>query len=474
MVESPPRIARAAFHRITQSTLRWVGDILQGNLLSPSGASATRGRLGMESATITYQGKSWEIPVVIGSEKEIAIDISQLRAQTGLITLDEGYANTGSCLSAITFIDGDNGILRYRGYPIEQLAECSNFIETAYLVIFGELPKAAELAEFRKLLSDHEFIHEDLRYNLEGFPPGAPPMAILSAMINAIGCFQMALMRPNGDEHFTENAARMMSKVRSIAAASYKKSIGRPMIYPRYDLPYTANFLHMMFSLPYKPYEPDPDVVRALDQILILHADHEQNCSTSSVRMVGSAHASLWASVAAGVCALWGPLHGGANMEVIEMLTKIKQSGQSVKRFLARVKDKRSKIRLMGFGHRVYKNYDPRANFIKHSCHNVLNKLGIHDPLLEIAMTLEDAALKDSYFIERRLYPNVDFYSGIIMRAIGIPVNMFTVIFAIGRIPGWIANWREIQTQPASRIYRPRQVYSGATRRDYVPIEGRG
>ncbi|MCG3128465.1 MAG: Citrate synthase 1 [Phycisphaerae bacterium] len=426
-----------------------------------------------ETAILQYRGKNYELPVVVGTENEPAIDIRQLRAQSGLITLDDGYGNTGACESAITFIDGETGVLRYRGYPIEELAEKSNFIESAYLLIFGELPSAAQLKEFRKLLSDHEFIHEDLRHNFEGFPPNAHPMAILSAMINAVGCFQSQVVQPSDAESFTVAAARLMSKVRTIAAASYKKSIGRPMIYPRHDLYYTANFLHMMFSKPYQNYEPDPEVVRAMDLILLLHADHEQNCSTSTVRMVGSARANLWAAVAAGVCALWGPLHGGANQEVIEMLSQIHASGQSVESFIIKAKDKHSNTRLMGFGHRVYKNFDPRARIIKQACDAVLKKLGIHDPLLEIAKKLEETALRDPYFIERKLYPNVDFYSGIIMRAIGIPVNMFTVMFAIGRIPGWIAHWREVQTTPNARINRPRQVYQGAVQRSYVPIEQR-
>ncbi len=426
-----------------------------------------------DKAILQYGGKSYELPVVTGSEQEKAIDISHLRAQTGLITLDDGYGNTGSCVSRITFIDGEKGILRYRGYPIEKLAEHSNFVETAYLLIFGQLPTPAELKDFRQKLSDHEFIHEGLRHNFEGFPTDAHPMAILSAMVNAVGCFQTSLIRANDDESFVVAAARLMSKVRTIAAFSYKKSIGRPMIYPNAELPYTANFLHMMFSRPYREYVPDPAVVRALDVILLLHADHEQNCSTSTVRMVGSSKASLWAAVAAGVCALWGPLHGGANQEVIEMLTQIRESGQPVESFVDKVKDKAGQARLMGFGHRVYKNFDPRATIIKRACDDVLNKLGIHDPLLEIAVKLEEAALKDPYFVERKLYPNVDFYSGIIMRAIGIPLNMFTVIFAIGRIPGWIANWREVQTSPHGRINRPRQIYDGPTVRDYVPLDRR-
>ncbi len=423
-----------------------------------------------DAATLNFQGKSIELPTFVGSENEVAVDIQELRNKTGMITFDDGYGNTGSCLSSITYIDGDAGILRYRGYPIEQLAEESTFVETAYLIVFGELPSAAELQRFRGQLTAHQFLHENLRHHYDGFPPNAHPMAILSAMINAASCFQPALMKLDDDESFTSQAARLMSQVRTIAAASYKKSIGEPMMYPRSDLRYTANFLHLLFSKPYAEYDPDPDVVRALDQIFILHADHEQNCSTSTVRMVGSSQANLWASVSAGVCALWGPLHGGANQAVIEMLTEIHKSGVKPEEFIARVKAKDSKARLMGFGHRVYKNFDPRAKILKAACDKVLNKLGVHDPLLDIAKKLEETALRDDYFVERKLYPNVDFYSGIIMRAIGIPLNMFTVLFAIGRIPGWIANWREVHLNPKARIYRPRQIYTGPTKRDYLPI----
>jgi citrate synthase len=426
-----------------------------------------------DKAILKFGDKTYELPVLHGTEGEVAIDISKLRAETGLITLDDSYSNTGSCQSAITFIDGEKGILRYRGYPIEQLAEHSTFIETAYLLIFGELPRHPYLLEFRRLLSEHEFIHEDMRNHFEGFPPNAHPMAILSAMINALGAYQPAILRPEEDDRFLEAAARLMSKVRTIAAASYKKSLGQPMIYPRYDLQYVPNFLHMMFSKPYHPYEPVPEVVSALRQILILHADHEQNCSTSTVRMVGSSQANLYASVAAAVCALWGPLHGGANQAAIQMLNQIHASGESADAFVSKVKDKSSKIRLMGFGHRVYKSYDPRAKILKRACDVLLNKLGINDPLLEIAKRLEEVALNDEYFIQRNLYPNVDFYSGIIMRAIGIPVNMFPVMFAIGRMPGWIAQWREGHLNPNARIHRPRQLYVGATERNYVPLVDR-
>jgi citrate synthase len=425
-----------------------------------------------KNASISYEGKSYELPVVVGTEDETAIDISQLRAKSGLITLDSGYANTGACQSKITFIDGENGILRYRGYPVEELAEQATFVETAYLLIFGELPTATQLAEFRRLLGQHEFIHEDMLHHFDGFPNNAPPMAILSAMINALGCFQPQFMQAEDSDHFMESAARLMSKVRTIAAASFRKSIGRPVNYPRNELRYTANLLHMMFSLPHRLYQPDDVTVRALDQLLLLHADHEQNCSTSTVRMVGSSQANLYASVAAGVCALWGPLHGGANVAVIEMLTQLRDGGEKLETFVTRVKDKDAHARLMGFGHRVYKNFDPRAKIIKEACHALLKKLGVNDPLLEIAMRLEEVALHDEYFVQRKLYPNVDYYSGIIMRAIGIPTNMFTVMFAIGRLPGWIAHWREVRLG-TQRIDRPRQVYIGATKRSYVPIDQR-
>jgi citrate synthase len=426
-----------------------------------------------KNATLTYEDKSYELPTVVGTEAETAVDISQLRAKSGLITLDSGYANTGACMSNITFIDGEQGILRYRGYPVEELAERSTFVETAYLLIFGELPTATQLADFRRLLGQHEFIHEDMLHHFDGFPRNAPPMAILSAMINALGCFQPEIMQPEENEHFMQAAARLMSKVRTIAAASYRKSIGRPVNYPRTELRYTANFLHMMFSLPHKLYQPDEVVVRALDQLLLLHADHEQNCSTSTVRMVGSSQANLHASVAAGVCALWGPLHGGANVAVIDMLTELKNSGEKLDAFIARVKDKDAHARLMGFGHRVYKNFDPRARIIKESCHALLKKLSVNDPLLDLAMRLEEVALNDEYFVKRKLYPNVDYYSGIIMRALGIPTSMFTVMFAIGRLPGWIAHWREVRIGGNQRIDRPRQVYTGAPKRAYVPMEQR-
>lgn len=426
-----------------------------------------------EQATLHLEGQSIELPVHIGVEGEKAVDISKLRDKTGYITLDNGYGNTGSCSSAITFIDGEKGVLRYRGYDIEQLAEKSTFVETAYLLIWGELPNYAQLKRFSQMLTENELLHEGLKYQFEGFPPNAHPMAILSAVINAMSCFHPELLQIDSDEGFEQAVARLMSKVRTIAAFSYKKSIGQPFMYPHPEMSYCQNFLHMMFSIPYKEYKPDPDIVAAMNLILILHADHEQNCSTSTVRMVGSSGANLFASVSAGVCALWGPLHGGANMAVIQMLEQIHKAGITVKEYIQMVKDSKNKIRLMGFGHRVYKNFDPRSRIIKQACDKVLSKLGIDDPMLDLAKALEEAALKDEYFIARNLYPNVDFYSGIIMRAMGIPLNMFTVMFAIGRMPGWIANWYEVHKDPKGRINRPRQIYVGEARREYVPVDKR-
>ena len=418
---------------------------------------------------IQLDGKKYSLPVVTGTENEKAVDISALRAGSGYITLDEGYGNTGACLSKVTFIDGETGILRYRGIPIEELAEKSTFIEAAYLIIYGKLPTHGELRRFSDLLTANQNLHEDMKYHFAGFPSSSHPMAILSAMINAASCFYPDLMQ--GDRsHFELHAARLISQVRTIAAFSYRKSTGEPMIYPKKAYKYTANFLHMLFSSPYEDYEIKPEVVRALDLIFLLHADHEQNCSTSTVRMVASSQANMYASCSAGVCALWGPLHGGANQAVVEMLKEIHHSGDDGSKFINDAKDKSSGRKLMGFGHRVYKNYDPRAKIIKKACDEVLVALKINDPLLEIAKKLEEAALKDSYFVERKLYPNVDFYSGIIMRALGIPVEMFTVIFAIGRMPGWIANYKEIAEDTKGRICRPRQIYTGPALNHYVPI----
>ncbi len=426
-----------------------------------------------ESIELKLDGQTATLPLIEGTAGEKAIDVSKLRDQTGYITLDNGYGNTGSCLSKITFIDGEKGILRYRGIPIDELAEKSTFIESAYLIIYGNLPNHDELKRFSNLLTEHELIHEDMKFHFEGFPPNAHPMAILSSMINAAGCFYPELLQPHAAETFHVHVARLLSQVRTIAAFAHRKSRGLPIIYPRPAYKYSANFLHMMFSQPYGDYELKPEVVRALDLIFLLHADHEQNCSTSTVRMVASSRANLFASTAAGVCALWGPLHGGANQAVLEMLEHIHRSGDDGSRFITAAKDKNSTARLMGFGHRVYKNYDPRAKIIKQRCDELLNALKISDPLLDIARHLEQAALNDSYFIERKLYPNVDFYSGIMMRAIGIPLEMFTVIFAIGRMPGWIANYKETTEATDSRIYRPRQIYMGEPLASYVPIDQR-
>ncbi len=411
-----------------------------------------------------------ELPVVVGTEDEHAIDVSKLRDQTGYITLDDGYGNTGSCRSAITFIDGEKGILRYRGIPIQQLAEHSTFIETAMLLIYGELPKADHLLRFRALLTEHEMIHEGMRLSFQGFPSSGHPMAILSSMINTLSCYHEDVMQIEDESTFESAAARLISKIRTVAAASYRTSFGLPIMYPSPQLDYCRNFLHMMFSIPNKWFEPDPEVVQALNLFLMLHADHEQNCSTSTVRMVASSGANLFASCAAGVCALWGPLHGGANMAVIEQLGRIAKAGITVPQLVEKVKKKEEK--LFGFGHRVYKSYDPRAHILRDHTDKVLTKLGIKDPLLDIARELEEVALNDDYFKSRDLYPNVDFYSGILLRAIRIPVDMYTVMFAIGRLPGWIAHWKEVRDQ-GSRIYRPRQVYVGSPIRDYVHMNQR-
>ncbi|CAL8969100.1 Citrate synthase 1 [Tessaracoccus sp. O5.2] len=422
-----------------------------------------------ETATIIIDGTSYELPVVTGTEGERAIDISSLRSTTGLITLDDGYGNTGSCQSAITFIDGEQGILRYRGIPIEDLAERSSFIETAELLIFGELPDEEERTEFRHLLSENAALHRDMRKHFDGFPADAHPMAILSAMINALQTHELHDIETTDAAHFKYAAAGLIAKTRTIAAASYKSHIGQPIAYPRYDLNYAENFLHMMFSVPYRDYEPTPEVAHALNMFLVLHADHEQNCSTSTVRMVASSGANMYSSVSAGVNALWGRLHGGANMAVIEMLEHIRTTGITPEAYLARVKDRSSGVKLMGFGHRVYRNFDPRARILKDAADKLLDAMHITDPLLDIAREVEQAALADDYFASRRLYPNVDFYSGIILRAIGIPLDMFTVMFAIGRTPGWIAHWKEVTDNPRQRIYRPRQVYVGNPLSQWMP-----
>ena len=426
-----------------------------------------------DSVELHWDGNKIILPLIEGTAGERAVDISKLRDQTGLITLDNGYGNTGSCESAITFIDGEKGILRYRGIPIEELAEDSNFVETAYLIIYGKLPTQAELTRFCELLTANELIHEDMKFHFEGFPPNAHPMAMLSSMINSAGCYYPELLVPQESENFANLTAFILSQVRTIAAFAYRKSRGLPFIYPKPEYKYSENFLHMMFSRPNADVKLQPEVVRALDLILLLHSDHEQNCSTSTVRMVASSKANLFASAASGVCALWGPLHGGANQAVIEMLEQIHQEGDDGSRFVAALKDKKSGRRLMGFGHRVYKNYDPRAKIIKRQCDELLKVLNASDPLLDIAVRLEQLALSDPYFIERKLYPNVDFYSGIIMRAIGFPLQMFPVIFAIGRMPGWIANYREVSESEGGRIYRPRQIYVGTPLASYVPISKR-
>ncbi len=429
-----------------------------------------------KTARIILEERELEYPIIVGTEGEKAIDCRSLRADTGYITFDPGYGNTGSCDSAITFIDGEKGILRYRGYSIEELAERSNFVETAYLILNGELPTADQRKSFSALLTESAAVPVTMHYHFEGYPQNAFPMAILGAMLGSLACYYPALAtndRAQDLENFERAATVSLAKVRTIAAMIYRMRKGYPFIHPKPDLGYAQNFLHMMFSQPYDDYIPEPEVADALNLILLLHADHEQNCSTSTVRMVASSGANLFASVAAGVSALWGPLHGGANMAVLRMLQEIHDSGDDGSRFIEEAKSGRSGKRLMGFGHRVYKNYDPRAKIIGRSCDQVLKKLGLTDPLLDIAKRLEEAALSDEYFLERKLYPNVDFYSGIIMRAIGIPVEMFTVMFAIGRMPGWIANWREVAANPKGRINRPRQIYQGPTARKYVPIEER-
>ena len=425
-----------------------------------------------EKAQLNVNGTSLDLPVIVGTEGEKGVDIAQLRNKTGYVTLDPAFMNTASTTSAITYLDGEKGILRYRGVPIEQLGEHSTFVETAYLLIYGHLPVPAELTRFSNLLTRHSLLHEDMKRFFDGYPSTAHPMAILSAMVCSLSSFYPEALDVRNTEQLDITIARMLSKVRTIAAFSYKKSIGQPFVYPQNSLSYCANFLNMMFSVPAEPYMIDEEAVSTLNLLLILHADHEQNCSTSTVRLVGSSQANLFASIAAGICALWGPLHGGANQEVVEMLEQIKADGGDVKKFVSLAKDKNSQFRLMGFGHRVYKNYDPRAKIIKAACDRTLARLGVRDPLLDIALQLEDAALTDDYFKERKLYPNVDFYSGLIYRALGFPTNMFTVMFALGRLPGWIAHWKEM-TENQSKIGRPRQIYTGPTERGYVPLEQR-
>ncbi len=427
-----------------------------------------------ETAKLKFRDKEIDIPVTIGSEGEIALDIGKLRGQTGMITLDPGYVNTGSTPSAVTFLDGEQGILRYRGYPIEELAEKSTFLEVSYLLLYGELPSREQFESFRQNIMRHTMIHEDLKRLYDHFPKDAHPMAILSSMVTTLSGYYTDSSDPLNPRHREISMTRLLAKTPTLAAYSYKKSIGQPFIYPRNSLSYVANFMNMMFAVPAEDYEVDPIVEKAMDLLLILHADHEQNCSASTVRLVGSSRANLYASISSGVCALWGPLHGGANQAVIEMLQTIHEDGGNVDKFLALAKDKNSTFRLMGFGHRVYKNFDPRAKIIKKACDEVLSKMGVHDPYLEIAKKLEEAALTDDYFVQRSLYPNVDFYSGIIYRAIGIPTEMFTVMFAMGRMPGWIAQWKEMIENPSTKIGRPRQVYVGENERHYISLDKRG
>ena len=424
-----------------------------------------------DTALLSYGGQTYELPVVTGTADEKAIDISKLRSQSGLITLDPGFANTGACNSAITFIDGEKGILRYRGYPIEELAKNSTFLEVSWLLLHGELPTREELSTFTDEVTRHTMLHEDYRRLFGFMPKSAHPMPVCAAAVAALSTFYK---EADTEEKMNNAIVRLLAKMPTIAACSYKHSIGQPTIYPRNDLGYGANFLHMMYATPCEPYEVDPVVAKALDLLLILHADHEQNCSTSTVRLVGSSMSSLYASIASGISALWGSLHGGANQKVIEMLEHIAEHEGSADKFLAKAKDKKSQVRLMGFGHRVYKSYDPRAAILKETCKEVIERVGGSNELLDIAMRLEEVALSDEYFVERSLYPNVDFYSGVIYQAIGIPVNMFTVMFTMGRLPGWIAQWLEMRRDPNFRIGRPRQVYVGSEKRSYVPCEGRG
>ncbi len=426
-----------------------------------------------EIAELKLEGQSIELPVVVGTENEKGIDISNLRAKTGYVTLDNGYMNTGACSSAITFIDGEKGILRYRGIPIDVLAERSSFLEVAYLLIEGKLPTQAELDYFTNRVRRHTMIHEDIKRFYDGFPRDAHPMAILASVVSSLSTFYQHDEQRSEAEQFSLNAVRLLAKLPTIAAYAYKKSIGQPLMYPQNHMSYCENFLHMMFSTPAEHYDVDPVMTDTLNLLLILHADHEQNCSTSTVRMVSSSKASLFAAITAGICALWGPRHGGANEEVIDMLTQMRNDGGSVKKYVDMAKDKNSNFKLMGFGHRVYKNFDPRAKIIKAACDKLLSKMKISDPLLDIAKELEEAALKDSYFIERKLYPNVDFYSGIIYKAMGIPTVAFTVMFALGRLPGWIAHSKEYSNEPGNKINRPRQIYIGEPLSDYVPVDKR-
>jgi len=425
-----------------------------------------------DKAKLTVGDQTIELDTIVGSEGERAVDIKPLRNKTGYITIDPGFVNTGSCESSITFIDGDKGILRYRGYPIEQLAQRSNFVEVSYLLTEGELPTKDQLDTFTTNLTRHSLLHEDLKRIFQAFPPKAHPMAILSSVVSALSSYYQDEGDPLHPDQIHINSIRLMAKLPTIAACAYKQSLGQPYIYPDNGLSYGGRFLKMMFGYPTEAYEVDPDVERAIDQLFILHADHEQNCSTTTVRVVGSARANLYAAVSAGISALWGPLHGGANQEVLEMLEAIHKDGGDVDACVAAAKDKSSGFRLMGFGHRVYKNFDPRATILREAAEKVFSKMKRKDPLLDIARRLEERALQDSYFVERKLYPNVDFYSGIIYRALGIPTNMFTVMFALGRLPGWIAHWKE-NLAKGYPINRPRQIYTGANERAFVPVVDR-
>ncbi len=426
-----------------------------------------------DDVTLQYPGGSLDLPVVPSTDGSAGLDVSQLLKTTGDVALDVGFVNTASCQSAITYIDGDAGILRYRGYPIEQLAGRSTYLEVAYLLIYGELPNAVELAEFTGRIKRHTMLHDDLRRLFDGFPRNAHPMPVLSSAVSALSTFYEDSLDPLDPEQVEISTIRLLAKLPTIAAYAYKKSVGQPYIYPDNSLDYVHNYLRMTFGVPAEPYEVDPAVVEVLDMLLVLHADHEQNCSTSTVRLVGSSHANMFASISAGINALFGPLHGGANQAVLEMLEGIHASGGGVKTFIRQVKNREDGVKLMGFGHRVYKNYDPRAAIVKEKAHEVFARLNAYDPLLDIALRLEEVALADDFFVERKLYPNVDFYTGLIYKAMGFPTRMFTVLFALGRLPGWLAQWREMMSDPATKIGRPRQVYVGAEARNYLPVADR-
>ncbi|WP_025617788.1 citrate synthase [Salinispora cortesiana] len=427
----------------------------------------------MTEVKLDHPGGQLSMPVNTAIEGPAGIGVSQLLKQTGMTTYDPGFVNTAACSSAITYIDGDAGILRYRGYPIEQLAEKSSFLEVSYLLTYGELPTQQQLTEFTERIRRHSLLHEEMRRFFDGFPRDAHPMAVLSSAVSAISTFYQDSLDPFDDEHVEMSTVRLMAKVPTIASYAYKKSIGQPLLYPENSLGYVENFLRMTFGVPAEPYEVDPVMARVLDMLFILHADHEQNCSTSTVRLVGSSNANLFASVSAGVNALFGPLHGGANQAVLEMLETIRADGGDVRSFVRRVKDRQAGAKLMGFGHRVYKNYDPRATIVKKAAQDVLGRMSNSDPMLDLAMELEEIALADDFFVSRRLYPNVDFYTGLIYKAMGFPTKMFTVLFALGRLPGWIAQWREMIKDPETKIGRPRQIYTGAAQRDYVNLEQR-